>query len=111
MKDDDFRYNFIQTMKDVYTNRCKDEILLHNKNISIAMKEYLKFNDNGFKGKSHTEEFKERIGKINSIKQKGSNNSQYGNMWIYSLEEKMCKCIKKDDDIPEGWYKGRKMKF
>lgn len=79
--------------------------------VSKGIKKYLETNDNGFKGKSHTEEFKERIGKINSIKQKGSNNSNYGNMWIYSLEEKMCKCISKEEVIPEGWYKGRKMKF
>lgn len=111
MKDDDFRYNFIQAIKDEYASRCKDKILLQNKNISIALKEYHKVNDNGFKGKSHTEEFKERIGKINSIKQKGSNNSQYGMMWIYSLEEKISKRISKDEFIPEGWYKGRKMKF
>lgn len=57
--------------------------------------------------KSHTEEFKRHI----SIKQKGSNNSNYGNMWIYSLEEKMSKCISKNEAIPEGWCKGRKMKF
>lgn len=65
----------------------------------------------GFSNKKHTEEFKEHIGKINSIKQKGSNNSQYGMMWIYSLEEKISKRIKKDEIIPEGWYKGRKMQF
>lgn len=73
---------------------------------------YQKNNPNGaFYGKSHTEEFKRHIGKINSIKQKGSNNSNYGNMWIYSLEEKMSKCISKNEAIPEGWCKGRKMKF
>ena len=64
-----------------------------------------------FQGKKHTEEFKEHIGKINSIKQKGSNNSQYGMMWIYSLEEKISKRISKNEIIPEGWYKGRKMSF
>ena len=111
MKDPDFRYNFIQSVKDEYASRCKDKKLLQNKKNSEALKEYYKFNDGGFKGKSHTEEFKERIGKINSIKQKGSNNSQYGMMWIYSLEEKISKRIKKDEIIPDGWYKGRKIKF
>ena len=71
-----------------------------------------KNNPNGtFFGMTHTEEFKEHIGKINSIKQKGSNNSQYGMMWIYSTEEKISKRIKKDEIIPDGWYKGRKFKF
>ena len=71
-----------------------------------------KNNPNGtFFGKKHTNAVKEHIGKINSIKQKGSNNSQYGMMWIYSIEEKISKRIKKDEIIPEGWYKGRKIKF
>lgn len=81
----------------------------HMKNISEISR---KNNPNGtFYGKSHTDEAKRKIGKSNSIKQKGSNNSQYGTMWIHSLEEKISKRIKKDEKIPDGWHKGRKMKF
>jgi hypothetical protein len=43
--------------------------------------------------------------------QQGSNNSQHDTMWIYSLEEKRSKKIKKSDDVPEGWSLGRKLKF
>jgi Ni,Fe-hydrogenase III large subunit len=43
--------------------------------------------------------------------QQGSKNSNYGNMWIHSLELKQNKTIKKTDPIPDGWIKGRKMKF
>jgi hypothetical protein len=32
-------------------------------------------------------------------------------MWIHNLELKQSKRIKKDSEIPEGWLKGRKMKF
>ena len=32
-------------------------------------------------------------------------------MWIYSLEEKISKKIPKGNVIPEGWLKGRKIKF
>lgn len=38
----------------------------------------------------------------------GSKNSQFGTMWITNGSEN--KKIKKDDSIPEGWMKGRKIK-
>ena len=46
-----------------------------------------------------------------SIRQSGSKNSQYGTTWIYSPEEKISKKIGKNEPIPEGWFKGRKLKF
>ena len=61
-----------------------------------------------FGGKKHTDEAKSKIGKANSIHQKGSGNSQYGTMWI--TNEIINKKIKKDQPIPEGFRKGRKMK-
>ena len=70
--------------------------------------------DGTFKGKSHSEETKAKIGKKNSIHQIGEGNSQFGTMWIYNSELKVSKKIKKDE-FPEydslGWLKGRKMKF
>ena len=67
-----------------------------------------KYPNGTFYGKSHTDKTKELMRKSKNI---GKNNSQYGMMWIYSLELKVSKRISKSDDIPEGWYKGRKMKF
>jgi hypothetical protein len=62
-----------------------------------------------FLGKKHTELSKEKIGKANSIKQKGEGNSQYGSFWITNgVENKKVKC---KSDIPSGWYKGRKIKL
>lgn len=59
----------------------------------------------GFKGKTHSEEAKSKIGISTSLSQKGSKNSQFGTMWITNGIEN--KKIKKDlDIIPEGWYKG-----
>ena len=43
--------------------------------------------------------------------QSGEKNSQYGKMWIYNDMEKRSIKIDKNDQIPSGWYKGRKIKF
>ena len=62
-------------------------------------------------GKKHSEETKEKIGKSNSIKQKGENNSQFGTCWITKDGEN--KKIKKEEletFINQGWNKGRKLK-
>lgn len=40
--------------------------------------------------------------------QQGQNNSQYGTMWITNGTEN--RKIKKDADVPEGWYKGYRPK-
>lgn len=64
---------------------------------------------NPFLNKTHTQETKDKIGQINSIKQAGELNSQYGTCWITNGTES--KKIKKEvDSIPEGWYKGRVIK-
>jgi hypothetical protein len=59
-------------------------------------------------GKKHKEESKKKIGKANSIHQKGSGNSQYGTMWITNGSNSIR--IKKNDEIPNGWKKGRVIK-
>lgn len=64
---------------------------------------------NKFKGKHHTKETKKLIGFINSIKQRGKNNSQFGTCWITKENEN--KKIKKeelDSHLTLGWIKGRK---
>lgn len=47
------------------------------------------------------------IGSLSSIHQKGDGNSQYGTMWISNPILKTNIKIKKDENIPEGWLKGR----
>lgn len=59
-----------------------------------------------FTGKKHKEESKRLIGEKNSIKQKGSGNSQFGTCWITNEVEN--KKIKKGDLIPDGWRLGRR---
>jgi len=58
--------------------------------------------------KVHTDEFKKMIGELNSKRQKGEGNSQYGTIWIHNPTTKENKKIKKIDIIPEGWIKGHK---
>lgn len=63
-----------------------------------------------WKGKHHSDESKRLISEKAkmrlSIKE---NNSQFGTMWITNEQEN--RKIKKDDAIPEGWRKGRIIKY
>lgn len=61
---------------------------------------------NGFKGKTHSEESKIKIGEKNSLRQTGEQNSQFGTMWITNGKENK-KIKKSTSDIPNGWYSGR----
>jgi len=60
-----------------------------------------------FKGKHHTLDSKQKIFAALKGKQTGKNNSQYGKMWI--TNGLTSKSIMKNDEIPVGWYKGRKI--
>lgn len=61
-----------------------------------------------FKDKKHSNETKNKIGKTNSLKQKGENNSQFGTMWINNGKE--VKKIRKEEFIKyKGWKLGRKI--
>ena len=68
--------------------------------------------ENPFKGKVHSEETLNKL--RGHDRQKGEKNSQFGTMWIHSLELKESKRIKKEE-FPtweqDGWLKGRKMKY
>jgi len=64
----------------------------------------LKHVDN-WTGRNHTEKTKRKIGKANSLKQKGEGNSQFGTCWVTNEIEN--KKIKKIDIIPNGWRLGR----
>lgn len=59
----------------------------------------------GFKGKTHSQSTKQKMSIRRKNNGKGIRNSQYGTMWITNGQQN--KKIKKIDNIPEGWYKGR----
>lgn len=58
-------------------------------------------------GKTHSEDTKTKISNIMKLKQKGENNSQFGSMWIYDMETKHNKKVKRGSIIPEGYAIGR----
>lgn len=67
-----------------------------------------------WQGKTHKQETKEKIGKANSISQKGEKNSQFGLIWINHPILKTSTKIKKEEFetyTQQGWVKGRKMKW
>lgn len=69
---------------------------------------------NGFFNKEHSTEAKEKIGKANSISQKGSKNSQFGTCWVFKTEIKKSIKIRKENlqsYLDQGWSIGRKIKF
>jgi len=58
--------------------------------------------NNGWTGRQHREETKEKLRKS---KNQGSKNSQFGTIWINNG----IKAKKWKGDIPNGWFKGRKL--
>ena len=101
-------------------NRMKNDLLykteFYNK-ISLSLKKGFKegsiIPSKNFLGKHHTEASKNKIGLSNS-KFTGEKNSQFDTCWIYNLELKVSKKIKKElikEYIASGWSKGRKMHF
>jgi len=84
------------------------ERLKHDVEYKKRWRKTLSDNKKGKEGIPHSEETKRKIGLSNSTSQKGEKNSQYGSFWITNGIEN--KKWKKDTIIPNGWYKGRKIK-
>lgn len=57
--------------------------------------------------KNENSRLKQKETMLNNNHQQGDKNSQSGTMWITNGTEN--KKIKKDANIPDGWYKGRKI--
>lgn len=62
-----------------------------------------------FSNKTHSAETKAKMSEKAKLRT-GDKNSQFGAMWIMNPESGESKKIKKDDLIPDGWVKGRKIK-
>lgn len=93
--DEGYRKKYLETKKSVASKNLK---LAH----ALGKIKY-----DTFSGKSHCDASKSKIGKANSIHQTGTGNSQFGTIWI--TNGFINKKINKNDIIPDGWYKGRKV--
>lgn len=76
-----------------------------------SLRKHFQLHGSHWKGRKHSDSTKEKIGKANSHHQCGKKNSNFGNMWIHNPTTKISKLIKKDDIIPLGWVRGRKINF
>lgn len=88
-----------------------EKVSEHLKSISHLGQEAVKekYPEGIWKGKKHKEESKQKIGEANSKHQQGKGNSQFGSIWITDgiVNKKISKTLL--NDIPEGFYKGRKI--
>lgn len=82
----------------------------YRKNKILQMSKHTRkmWQDGSLKGQPHKEESKRKIGEKSAIHQKGEGNSQYGTCWI--TNGTINKKIKKKDEMPSGWEKGRILK-
>lgn len=118
VKDDNGNIIRVATSKlSQYDGITKNKVLVKYKNIELSESHFfVDINDPRYVSgelihvwcnKKHTEKTKQKIRNSLKGKQKGKNNSQYGTMWIYNIDAKQNMKIKKEDDIPIGWCKGR----
>jgi hypothetical protein len=88
------RKELVQREKDLITDNLLNEPMCMN----------LKYGGCGGEIR-FTDEIRNKIGKTNSVKQKGNLNSQYGKVWITNGIESVK--IKKEASVPDGWRYGR----
>lgn len=107
------RFNEDSDFRDDVRGRLKRTSKLAGKlgGISTAEKRRSIYKGGGwtFSGKTHSAETKAKMSEKGKLRT-GDKNSQFGTMWIMNSESGESKKIKKDDRIPDGWVKGRKIK-
>lgn len=74
----------------------------YSKKISDGVKRHRANNPNHWLGRNHSEETKNKMRKS---KNQGPSNPQYGTKWITNGSKN--RKVKKDENIPSGWYNGR----
>ena len=114
-KSDEEIYSIRKNAGDAIAKLLKDHEFKKNfgEKISNSLKQYWNENGHNWIGKTHSEETKRKMSEKHKLNkhQKGEKNSQFGKCWIYNLELKENKSIKKEelnDWIDKGWTKGRK---
>ena len=88
-------------------NLKEGNIFLFTKDIKEKMKKS-KMGNKNWLNKKHNQKSKDKIGKANSILQKGTKNSQYGTCWITNgIINKKIKKEDIDNWVNIGYSKGR----
>ena len=82
-----------------------EKLKWYGEKVSVGLLKYYEKNTNAFKNKKHSDKTKKLISEIKKNTGTKENNSQYGTMWITNGVEN--RKIKKEERIPEGWYRGR----
>lgn len=83
---------------------------IQREKITKGLLRYYSEHQHQWVGRKHNDESKKKIGRANSIHQKGENNSQYGKIWICHFEKKQSISILKsefDKYKNDGWMEGR----
>lgn len=96
-------------------NKFENNIEFRNRHIERSIESLRKINENRkvyfpngtFYGKTHSEETKQKMSEAGK-QRTGNKNSQFGTMWITNGVEN--RKIQKNEEIPDGWNKGRKLK-
>ena len=108
--------NIRKNAKEAFLNLFKDPKYQkqHAKKVSEGLKNYWEKFGHNWEGRTHSEESKRKMSETHKRngEQSGEKNSQFGTCWIYNLELKENKKIKKYDLerwIELGWIKGRKI--
>lgn len=101
--DEEFKRFFCEAVRKGMTEEAKEQI-------SKSLKETWEKIGSPWAGRNHSDETKRKISQSNKLNHVGDKNSQYGTMWIYNEELKENKKIKKDEPIPVGWKRGRRIK-
>jgi hypothetical protein len=108
---DDYHYECSKRGGDIHANRLKVDLEYSEKHKEWASKNGKKLYENGifapadWTNKKHSEESKQKMSEAKKGKRTGKDSSQFGTMWITNGTEN--KKVKKEDLIPDGWYKGR----
>lgn len=99
-----------EVSKNYFLNLSEEDRIINSDKIKLRLKE-VNHNPNTFKGKTHSNETKDKMRESKLGKYDGENHPQYGSCWI--TKEGVNKKIKKEDlesCLKDGWIKGRVLK-